>query len=215
MRLSPPSRSARRRGRLLQVAVLVEHEEWMISGVGEVAAVHGAFLRRVRRAHAAVDVEHQHRPGTSSLRAVNPTPGEIGERRQVRRRCHRLRSSATRSRELELPNERLRGSSSLSAASRALFCARRTSSRFAVRRIEGSSAIGYARPLAAVSSESTLQVFQGTSASVACSVEISCTAGGGRVTVVKSISGIRYSSLKHVARSLTETVPRAHVYEVP
>lgn len=32
------------------------------------AAVHGAFLRPVRRAHAAVDVEHQHRPDTSSLR---------------------------------------------------------------------------------------------------------------------------------------------------
>jgi hypothetical protein len=77
-----------------QVTVLVEHEEGMVAGAGEVPVVCGAFLRAVRRAHAAVDIEHQRRPGTSSLRAVDPAPREISQRRQVRRRGHRARLEA-------------------------------------------------------------------------------------------------------------------------
>src|SRR5437667_5881050 len=72
-----------------QVAILIEHEEWMIAGAGEVPVVRGAFLRAVRWAHAAVDVQDQRCSCTPHLRAVDPAPGEIGQRRQVRRRGHR------------------------------------------------------------------------------------------------------------------------------
>jgi hypothetical protein len=57
-----------------QVAVLVEHEEWMIAGAGEVAAIRGAFLRAVRLAHAAVDVDHEGCSCTPHLCAVDPAP---------------------------------------------------------------------------------------------------------------------------------------------
>src|SRR5262249_61407756 len=63
-----------------EVAVLIKHEQWVITGAGEVAVVGRALLRAVGRAHAAVDVEHPRRAGTSSLRAVDPAPGEISER---------------------------------------------------------------------------------------------------------------------------------------
>src|SRR4030095_4747324 len=78
-----------------EIAVLVEHEERMVAGAGEVAVVRRALLRAVRRAHAAVDVEHQRRPGTSSLCAIDPVPREIGQRHQIRRRCHRTGLEAT------------------------------------------------------------------------------------------------------------------------
>jgi hypothetical protein len=60
-----------------------------------VAVVGRALLRAVSRADAAVDVEHQRRPGTSSLRALDPVPREIRQRGQVGRRRHRTRLEAT------------------------------------------------------------------------------------------------------------------------
>jgi hypothetical protein len=78
-----------------EITVLVEHEERVIAGAREVPVVGRAFLGAVRRAHAAVDVEHERRPGASSLRAVDPAPREIGQRGQVRRRGHRARLEAT------------------------------------------------------------------------------------------------------------------------
>src|SRR5262245_26877577 len=80
--------------RAFQVAVLVEHKERMVAGALEVAVVRGAFLRAVRRAHAAVDVQHQRRSPPPGLHAVDPVPGEIGQGRQVRRRGHRARLEA-------------------------------------------------------------------------------------------------------------------------
>jgi hypothetical protein len=78
----------------LQIPVLVEHKERVITGAGEVAVVGRALLRAVGRAHAAVDVEHQRGSCALPLRAVDPPPREIGERRQVRRRGHRARLEA-------------------------------------------------------------------------------------------------------------------------
>src|SRR5262249_59983557 len=79
----------------LHVAVVVAPEQRVVAGAREVAVVSRALLRAVRWAHAAVDVEYERRPGTSSLRAVDPAPREIGQRGQVRRRGHRARLEAT------------------------------------------------------------------------------------------------------------------------
>ena len=45
-----------------EVAKLIEHEQRVIAGAGEVAVIGRALLRAVGRAHAAVDVEHERRP---------------------------------------------------------------------------------------------------------------------------------------------------------
>ena len=82
-------------GTPLHVAVLVEHEERVIAGAGEVAVVRRRFLRAVRRAHAAVDVEHECRPRPPCLHAIDPPPREIGQRREVLLLGHRARLEAT------------------------------------------------------------------------------------------------------------------------
>jgi len=77
-----------------EIAVLVEDEEWMIAGAGKVPVVCGAFLRAVRRAHAAVDVEHQRRRRPPGLHAVDPAPGQVGEGGEVPLLGHRARLEA-------------------------------------------------------------------------------------------------------------------------
>jgi hypothetical protein len=71
-----------------------QHEERVIAGAREVAVVGRALLHTVRRAHAAVDVEHQRGSCALPMHAVDPPPREIGQRRQVRRRRHRARLEA-------------------------------------------------------------------------------------------------------------------------
>jgi len=51
-------------------------------------------LRAVGRAYAAVDVHHERRCRASRLHAIDPLPREVGQRRQVLRRGHRLRLEA-------------------------------------------------------------------------------------------------------------------------
>jgi len=78
-----------------EVPVLVEHEERVIAGAGEVAVVGGAFLRAVGRAHAAVDVQHERGPRPLPLHTVDPAPREVGQRRQVVRDRQRVGLEAT------------------------------------------------------------------------------------------------------------------------
>src|SRR5262245_54070291 len=66
----------------------------MVAGAGEVAVVGGAFLRAVGRAHAAVDVEDERGPPSPRLHAVDPLPGEVGQRREVALLGHRARLEA-------------------------------------------------------------------------------------------------------------------------
>src|SRR5262245_9955593 len=73
----------------------LKHEEGMVAGTREVAVVRGALLRAVGRAHAAVDVEHERRPSALRLDAVDPVPGQVGQRRQILLFGHRARLEAT------------------------------------------------------------------------------------------------------------------------
>jgi hypothetical protein len=55
----------------------------------------GPFLRAVGRAHAAVDIEHEPGPRPADLDAVDPAPGEVGQRRQILRGDQRAGLEAT------------------------------------------------------------------------------------------------------------------------
>ena len=66
-----------------QIAELVEHEQRMIAGAGEVAVVGGAFLIAIGRADARVHVEHDAVRRAAAMHPVDPLPGEIGERGEV------------------------------------------------------------------------------------------------------------------------------------
>ena len=61
----------------LQVAELVEHEQWVIAGAAEVAVVGRALLLAVGGADAGVDVEHDPLHGAASMDAVDPAPGQV------------------------------------------------------------------------------------------------------------------------------------------
>jgi len=72
---------ARTQRAALQVAELVEHEQRVVAGAGEVAVVGGAFLFAMRRADARIHVEHDGPKGAPAMSAVDPLPGQTGERR--------------------------------------------------------------------------------------------------------------------------------------
>ena len=64
---------------MLQVAELIEHEQWVIAHAAEVAVVGAALLLAVDRALARIHVEHDEFGRTPPMHAVDPLPGEIGE----------------------------------------------------------------------------------------------------------------------------------------
>ena len=66
-----------------QIAELIEHEQRMITGAGEVAVVGGAFLISIGLAHTGVHVEHDAVQRTAAVHPVNPSPAKIGERDKV------------------------------------------------------------------------------------------------------------------------------------
>src|SRR4051794_18819764 len=72
-------------GTAFQVTELVEHEERVVAGAAEVAVVSGPFLLAKGGADTGVHVEHDPPHRTTSMDAVDPAPGQISERGQVRR----------------------------------------------------------------------------------------------------------------------------------
>jgi hypothetical protein len=62
----------------LDIAELVEHEQRMIAGAGEMAALGVAFLLAVGRALARIHVEHNHIRRAPPVHLVNPLAGQIG-----------------------------------------------------------------------------------------------------------------------------------------
>src|SRR4051812_47148730 len=68
----------------LQVAELVKYEQRVIAGAAEVAVVGRAFLSAKGGADAGVHVEHDPLHRTASMDAVDPAPGQVGQRREVR-----------------------------------------------------------------------------------------------------------------------------------
>ena len=67
----------------LQIAELVEHEQWMVAGAGEVAVVGGAFLFAMGRADARIHIEHDGARRTPTVNGVDPLPRETSERGKV------------------------------------------------------------------------------------------------------------------------------------
>jgi hypothetical protein len=66
-----------------QIAELIEHEQRMIAGASEVAVVGGAFLITVGWADTRIHVEHDCPRRLAGMNAVDPMPGEVGERDEV------------------------------------------------------------------------------------------------------------------------------------
>jgi hypothetical protein len=67
----------------LQIAELVEHEQRVVAGAGEVAVVGGAFLITMGRADTGIHVEHDRPQRAAAVNALDPLPGQIGERGKV------------------------------------------------------------------------------------------------------------------------------------
>jgi hypothetical protein len=71
-------------GTAFQVTELVEDEQRVIAGAAEVAVVGAALLIAVGRAHAGVHVQHDHLDWAAGMHGIDPAPGQVGERVQVR-----------------------------------------------------------------------------------------------------------------------------------
>jgi hypothetical protein len=67
----------------LQIAELVECEQRMIAGAGEMAIIGTALLGAVRLADAAVHVEHDGGLRPARMHPVDPGAGQIGQRREI------------------------------------------------------------------------------------------------------------------------------------
>jgi hypothetical protein len=63
----------------LNIAELVEHEQWVIAGAAEMAVVGAAFLVAVGRALARIHVEYDHLWRALLVHLVDPLAGQIGE----------------------------------------------------------------------------------------------------------------------------------------
>ena len=74
---------ARAQRRTLQIAELVEHEQRVIAGAGEVAVVGGAFLIAMGRTDTRIHIEHDGRWRAAVTNAVDPPPRQIDERGEV------------------------------------------------------------------------------------------------------------------------------------
>jgi hypothetical protein len=71
-------------GAALRITELVEDEQRVIAGAAEVAVVGAALLLAVSRTDARIHIEHDHLHGPAGMHGVDPAPGEISERGQVR-----------------------------------------------------------------------------------------------------------------------------------
>jgi hypothetical protein len=69
--------------RTLQIAELIEHEQRMVAGTGEVAVVGGAFLLAMGRADARIHIEDDGPRRAPARNGVDPLPRETGERGEV------------------------------------------------------------------------------------------------------------------------------------
>ena len=67
----------------LDIAELVEHEQRMIAGTGEMAVVGAAFLLAIGRAFARIHVEYDGLRPSPPAHPVDPLTGQIGERGKV------------------------------------------------------------------------------------------------------------------------------------
>src|SRR3954447_11475252 len=70
-------------GAPLDIAELVEHEQWMITGAGKVAIVGTAFLLSVSRALARIHVEHDGLRRSPPAHLVDPLTRQISESNKV------------------------------------------------------------------------------------------------------------------------------------
>src|SRR6516162_5760165 len=67
----------------LDIAELVEHEQWVIAGTAEMAVVGAAFLVTVGRALARIQVEHDDLRRSPAVHLVDPLARKIGESSKV------------------------------------------------------------------------------------------------------------------------------------
>src|SRR3954471_18819232 len=74
---------ARPQGTPLDVAELVEHEQRMIAGAGEMAVIGAAFLFAVGGSFARIHVEYDDLRPSPPAYFVNPPTRQIGERGKV------------------------------------------------------------------------------------------------------------------------------------
>ncbi len=74
---------ARAQRRTLEITELVEHEQRMIAGAGEVTVVGGAFLVAMGQTDTRIHIEHDGSRRAVAMNVVDPLPGEIGERGEV------------------------------------------------------------------------------------------------------------------------------------
>ncbi len=76
-------RIARTQKAALEIAELVEQEQWMIAGAGKVPAIGGALLTAVGRAHRAVHVENDAVRRLAVMDTIDPCAAEISEGFQI------------------------------------------------------------------------------------------------------------------------------------
>ena len=69
---------ARSQRALFEVAELVEHEQRMVAGAGEVAVVGGAFLFAMGRTDTRIHIENDGPRRAQAMNGVDPLPGETG-----------------------------------------------------------------------------------------------------------------------------------------
>ena len=74
---------ARAQGAPLQIAKLVEHEQWMVAGAAEMPIVGAAFLCAVSRAFARIHIEHDDPRLTPLVHRVDPLARQIGKSGEV------------------------------------------------------------------------------------------------------------------------------------
>src|SRR6478609_11069311 len=67
----------------LDIAELVEHEERVVAGAGEVAVIRAAFLFAIGRAFARIHVEYDGLRPSPLAHFVDPLTKQIGERDKV------------------------------------------------------------------------------------------------------------------------------------
>src|SRR5689334_11165283 len=67
----------------LDIAELVEHEERVVAGAGEVAVIRAAFLFAIRRTFARIHVEYDGLRPPPAAHFVDPLTWQIGQRSKV------------------------------------------------------------------------------------------------------------------------------------
>src|SRR5207344_2752835 len=73
-----------------QITELVEQEQRVVAGAGEVAVPNAHLLLALGRTDARIHVEHDSSRRTAAMNDVDPLTGEVGECREVVGRCEPL-----------------------------------------------------------------------------------------------------------------------------